>query len=85
MARFIYVVDRSRPDLVERLSADFAAQGDVIVVCDRRRGERRLDTQGVQPERRRSDRRRQPELDQELRIEGMFITASSDLVMIVIS
>lgn len=85
MPRFMYVVARSRPDLHERLCAEFAGQDAVAVLRDRRRGERRLETQGAKAERRRSDRRRQMELEEELRTEGVFLTASADLVLIVIS
>jgi len=83
MARFIYVVDRSRPDLQERLSADYAGQ-DVQVVRNRREGERRQGTQGRASDQRRGDRRRQRALDEELRTEGYFISAGSDSVMIIV-
>ena len=85
MPRFMYVVERSRADLEERLSTDFAGQADIAVVRDRRHSERRLEAQGIPAERRRSDRRRQMELDDELRTEGFFLTASSDLVLIIVS
>ncbi len=84
MARFLYIIARDRRDLYESLKENFAAQPDVAVVLDRRHRERR--TVAVEPpkaELRRGDRRRQRELDRELRSTGSFITATSDVVLVV--
>lgn len=84
MARFLYVAARNRRDIYERLKDDFAGQGDVEVILDRRCRERRTVTLEPAADTRRSDRRRQRELDRELRTTGSFITASADLVLIVL-
>jgi hypothetical protein len=84
MARFLYVAARNRRDLYERLKDDFAGQSDVEVLLDRRCRERRTITLEPTANLRRADRRRQRELDRELRTIGSFITASADLVLIVL-
>jgi len=57
--RLLVIVRRDRPALVERMQRLFAREpGDVEVVLDRRRRERRGSTMARQPDRRRADRRR---------------------------
>ena len=84
MPRFLYVFSRDRRDLYERLKEDFAGQGDMAVILDRRRGERRTVILAPLVNLRRADRRRQRELDHELRTTGSFITACADVVLIVL-
>lgn len=84
MARFLYVAARDRRDIYERLKDDFAGQSDVQVLLDRRCRERRTVTLVPTANLRRGDRRRQRELDGELRTTGSFITAAADLVLIVV-
>ena len=76
MPREIFIVARDRPDLYRYLSQTFSDAENVQVIWDRRTGERRV-TAVVphDPERRRTDRRRRPAVDQELRNVGYaFIT-----------
>jgi len=84
MARFLYVTARDRRDMYEKLKADFAGQTDVEVILDRRYRERRTVTLEPTANLRRGDRRRQRELDRELCANGSFITASADLVLIIL-
>jgi len=84
MARFIYVVARDRRDLYQKLKEDFAGQHDVAVVLDRRIRDRRTITIEPTAEFRRADRRRQRELERELRGAGSFITATSDIFLVVV-
>lgn len=84
MPRFLYVVARDRRDLYERLREEFLLEDDVEVIFDRREGERRLEVSGHPVDLRRMDRRLQRDLDRELRANGAFITASGDLVLVVV-
>jgi hypothetical protein len=82
MARFLYIVARDRMDLYERFREEFGREGDIEVVLDRRRGERRQGERRLEggrglPGRRRGDRRqRRPDLAQELREVGYFIAGN---------
>lgn len=82
MAQFLYVISRDRRDLHERLKEDFAWQQDVAVILDRRRNERRTVILPPRVNLRRADRRRQRELDRELRTVGSFISECADVVLI---
>lgn len=77
--RFVYITSRDRRDVFERLSTEFATQPDIHVMRDRRRGQRRHgDGRPAGEERRRRDRRGHPDLEQELRAVGSFITSVED-------
>jgi len=52
------VVPRSHAYLADLLAKAFEGRGDVEVIVDRRRGDRRMQQQPVTVERRRADRRR---------------------------
>jgi hypothetical protein len=52
------VVARDRLDLYEALRRDFVDTTRLAIVLDRRRGERRRESQPVGDERRKGDRRR---------------------------
>ena len=86
MPRFLYVIARDRRDLYERLRSEFATQEDVGVVLDRRRVDRRRDAPAdpASQERRRSDRRKQRDLQEELRANGSFLTSCADVVLVVV-
>lgn len=74
MARHLFLVSRHEARLYEYLLERFRDDGNVEVILDRRRGERRgrSDAQ-QQPERRRSDRRTRREVDLELRVRSHVI------------
>ena len=84
MPLFLYVVARDRRDLYEQLKAEFAGRDGVAVVLDRRRGERRRSSRTLGSDLRRAGRRKQPELDHELRTVGSFVTEHNgvDLVLV---
>ena len=84
MAQFLYVISRDRRDAFERLKEDFAGQHDVAVILDRRRNERRTVMLSSRVNLRRADRRRQRELDRELRTVGSFITECADAVVLIV-
>jgi hypothetical protein len=68
MARYVFVVSRQHPDLHDYLLRErFAHDRNVVVILDRRIGERRRATMSVEHERRQADRRSRPEVDEELR------------------
>jgi hypothetical protein len=71
--RFIFVVARHLPAVYEHLRKQFAAEADVDVVVDRRRGERRHGGDRMTApdrERRQRDRRRNAAADEGLRTMG---------------
>ena len=55
------IVSRDQPDLFHYLARDFSEDKEVQVLLDRRWGKRRHRIQAAERERRRGDRRRQPE------------------------
>ena len=74
MARHLFLVSRHEARLYEYLLERFRDDGNVEVILDRRRGERRRRSDAEpQPERRRSDRRTRREIDLELRVRSHVI------------
>jgi len=74
MARHLFLVSRHEARLYEYLLERFRDDGNVEVILDRRRGERRRRSDAEQqPERRRSDRRTRREVDLELRVRSHVI------------
>ena len=67
MPRYLFIVAKEHPELAAHLEREFAGEDGVVVVLDRRRGDRRRG-QAVAPsgERRRAPRRLQPSIQQEL-------------------
>ena len=66
MSRYVIIVARNDPDLWSHLKENFAGDTRAEVILDRRRGERRQRVQPHTPERRRTERRERPEIDQDL-------------------
>ena len=64
MGQLLFVVSRARPDVYGYLSWNYSREGDVRVIIDRRRRERRWIDQTRELERRQADRR------QPARVEG---------------
>ncbi len=56
----LFVVSRERPGVFRALSESFQDDPGVVVVWDRRRGERRVLSRPVPAERRRGERRSRP-------------------------
>jgi len=75
MARHLFLVSRHEARLYEYLLERFRDDGNVEVILDRRRGERRRRSpaQGQEPDRRRSDRRTRREIDLELQVRSHVI------------
>jgi hypothetical protein len=73
MARHLFLVSRHEARLYEYLLDRFRDDGNVEVVLDRRRGERRRRPHGQGPDRRGADRRIRQEVDLELRIRSHVI------------
>jgi hypothetical protein len=71
--RFLFIVSRGNTKLATYLQGHFAGDNTVMVVVDRRYGERRQQTTVVAPERRRADRRSRPHVDKELRLTSFAI------------
>ena len=73
MARHLFLVSRHEARLYEYLLERFRDDGNVEVILDRRRGERRGRPQRPENERRRSDRRTRREVDLELQVRSHVI------------
>ena len=69
----ILVVARNQRSLYEYLKIDFADDPEVVVGMDRRQGERRRGADVWTAERRASDRREQPALDDKLQSIGFAV------------
>lgn len=79
MARHLFLVSRHEPRLYEYLVDRFRDDGNVEVILDRRRGERRSRSAHQGPERRRADRRFRQEIDAELQVRShVILTLPSD-------
>ena len=78
MGRNLFVVSRRHPDLYEYLRERFASDPSVEVIFDRRLGQRRRSQEPHGAERRRSDRRRRPEVEAELQIRSHAIITIPD-------
>jgi len=73
MARYLFVVSKTRPELREYLMDHFSKEDDVVVTIDRRRGERRRGDADREAERRQAHRRWRPENDEALESIGAFM------------
>ena len=78
MARHLFLVSRLEARLYEYLLERFRDDGNVEVILDRRRGERRRRPHDQQPDRRRSDRRTRREVDLELQSRSHVILTLPD-------
>ena len=72
MAKFLFIVARQLPGVYEHLREQFAAEPDVEVIFDRRKGERRQPEREEPPaaERRVVERRQNATADEQLRVMG---------------
>jgi hypothetical protein len=68
--RMLLIVRRQYAQLEDRLRRAFEGRDDIVVIADRRRGDRRASTRPVQGERRRAERRSRKEEILEVVIEG---------------
>jgi hypothetical protein len=75
MARYLFVVAKTRPELREYLVHHFLTESDVEVTLDRRRGERRRAHAETSLDRRQAHRRWRPENDEALESIGAFMVA----------
>ena len=73
MSRFLCIVAQDRLDLWDSLRQHFAEDASVAVTLDRRRGERRRDSQRGADERRQEHRRWLPDNQETLSAVGAFI------------
>jgi len=82
MARILYIVAKEQPLLRGYLMATVgvrsADQAHVEIKIDERRGERRQQWEARDPERRRSERRRQPNHTSDFRSRGFATVIQSD-------
>ncbi len=69
----LIIVARDRPDLWRALTRQFAADGDIVILLDRRQGERRQSAQPTAPDRRGSDRRSMPRIEEDIRYRQYVI------------
>lgn len=72
MDRLLFLVARDQPDLWDQLNKEFA-HGDVSVVVDRRRGDRRREEHGDGDDRRNADRRARADVDLEVKARGFSV------------
>jgi hypothetical protein len=73
MARHLFLVSQHEASLYEYLLERFKTDGHVEVILDRRREERRHQSEHQGPERRRVDRRKRREIDVELLLRSHVI------------
>src|SRR5262245_45757766 len=73
----LFIVARSHPELYDYLSARFAEDATVAVVFDRRVTPRRRRSQPAAAERRRTDRRSRPDVDEQLRTTSLAVVSAS--------
>ncbi len=73
MARYLFVVSKSRPELRDYLVNHFGDEDDVLVTLDRRGGQRRRADAVPTPERRQAHRRWRPDNDEALEAIGAFM------------
>ncbi len=78
LLRHLLIISRYHPGLYDYVRARFAAEDNVEVVLDRRRGrDRRSGVTAVHADRRSTDRRTRQHIDEALRMESMqFVTVS---------
>ena len=68
VSRHLFIVSRETPYLADYMREQFAAEPNVEVLVDRRQGaDRRTRTTPIQSERRRGDRRRNNDVERQLR------------------
>ncbi len=63
----LIIVARDRLDLWQALTQQLAAEENIVILLDRRHGERRQSAQPCGPDRRRTDRRSGPNLEEDVR------------------
>lgn len=73
MRRYLFIVSARHSGLYRYLSQLFSGDNRVVVIMDRRRGERREGGVWSAPERRRRDRRLRPEVEAEVRARSYAI------------
>ena len=73
MLRSLIIVARDQPEVWKSLTNHFVGNEDVLVVLDRRQGERRQKAQTVARDRRGADRRREPRIENDLRSRHFVI------------
>ncbi len=78
-APLLVVVDRGHPTLIETMKSVFADdRGDVEILQDRRRRQRRRDLHPFAPERRRAERRREPPREARISPRSLLIRRAID-------
>jgi len=77
VVKYLFIVAWDRPELWDYWRRWFSGVEEVQVILDRRRGERRQAGQAHESERRRSDRRSRPGIEDELRTVGFAIVRPS--------
>jgi hypothetical protein len=81
LQRTLFIVSRGEEELYVYLQDRFATDGAVTVILDRRVLERRLANLTPERQRRRTNRRRRPDVDAELRIRShAIVTLPEDMV-----
>jgi hypothetical protein len=65
--RGLIIVSRDQPELWETLAREFGRSQEIRVILDRRYGERRKAEQSYAPDRRGSERRSMPRIEEDLR------------------
>ncbi len=73
-AKSLLIVARDRRDLWQVLTQEFATHKDIVVLLDRRQGERRQSFQPYAPDRRRApDRRSWPKLEEDVHLRQYML------------
>jgi len=78
MGRRLIVVAREEPDLFDYIRRDQFGDDNVVVISDRRQGDRRRAPRDVDHDRRRSTDRRRCDIQDLLRVHGWGEVTLSD-------
>ena len=73
-ARSLIIVARDCADLFEALQRELRDHPQIEIIFDRRRGERRMNDSETLPDRRRTERRTMPNLQEDLRKQRYLLT-----------
>ncbi len=76
-AKTLIIVARDWPDLCYAMTQQFGGHEGIVILLDRRHGERRHSVQPYSPDRRRADRRSVPKLEEDLRSRQYVIVRRS--------
>lgn len=70
---YLFIVARDRPDVLRAAQERFAYDETILILTDRRQGERRRRAEAYEPDRRRGDRRRPVKFWEDLNVRPCLV------------